>query len=70
MNGPGMSGPATGTYRINGNVLELDPPTINGPNGPITPPSGTMKAKMNPKGPDMIELDAGSNKFMLTRIGP
>ncbi len=60
----------SGNYSVNGSVLEMDPPTITGPGGSVSPPGGRMKVKMTSQGPDMILLDAGDKKFTLTRIAP
>lgn len=70
MNGLAGAGEVLGGYKIKGTVLEMDPPTIAGPNGSVTPPGGLMKVKMLPQSPDLILLDAGNQKFTLTRLGP
>lgn len=58
-----------GTYKIEGDVLTMEPPTISGPSGTMTPPGGTMRVKMVPQGPDKYELQAqGETRFYLTRL--
>lgn len=59
-----------GTYKIEGDVLIMEPPTLSGPSGTVTPPGGTMRVKMVPQGPDKYELQAeGDKRFYLTRLG-
>ncbi|MCC7436159.1 MAG: hypothetical protein IT363_15900 [Methanoregulaceae archaeon] len=58
-----------GTYKIEGDVLIMEPPTISGPQGTVTPQGGTMRVKMVPQGPDKYELQAeGDKRFYLTRL--
>lgn len=64
---PGLSGTVDGTYHVEGSVLVMDPPTISGPMGSVTPPGGTMRLKMSPKSDELIELDNGSQKFTMTK---
>jgi hypothetical protein len=70
INSMGAVGQVSGTYSVKGNILEMDAPTITGPGGASSPSGGKMKVKMVPQGPDMILLDAGKDKFTLTRMGP
>lgn len=58
-----------GTYKVEGDVLMMEPPTISGPGGTVTPQGGTMRVKMVPQGPDKYELQAdGDKRFYLTRL--
>ncbi len=71
MTGMAGVGNVTGSYSVKGNRLEMDPPTVTGPMGATSSPGGgRMKVKMIPQGPNMILLDAGDQKFTLTRMGP
>ena len=70
INGATGAGQVSGGYSVKGNYLEMQPPTISGPNGGTTPPGGVMKVKMSSQGPDMILLDAGDKKFTMTRVSP
>lgn len=70
INSMGAVGQVSGTYSVKGNILEMDAPTITGPGGAVSPSGGKMKVKMKmvPQGPNMILLDAGKDKFTLTRM--
>jgi|GEM_PF-4353529 len=70
MNGMAGAGQVSGKYSLKGNMLEMDPPTVVGPGGATSPGGGKMRVKMISRGPNMYELDAGNQKFSLTRMGP
>lgn len=71
MSGMAGAGEVSGNYRVQGNTLEMDPPTVVGPGGrTASPGGGVMRVKMKPQGEGMILLDAGNQKFTLQRMGP
>ncbi len=68
--GAGGSGQASGSYSLKGDVLEMQPPTVTGPGGSASPTGGTMRVKLVPQGPNAYLLDAGDQKFHMTKISP
>lgn len=70
MNSMGATGAVSGTYKLNGNMLEMEPPTVTGPGGSASPSGGTMRVKLISQGPDAYVMDAGNQKFMMHRMGP
>lgn len=68
MSGPMANGPVTGTYAVKGNALEMNPPSIQLPNGQtVTPPGGQMRMRMTWKDDRTVELYNGKQTFMMTR---
>lgn len=68
--GAGIPADMSGTYKIDGKVLQMDAPTLSANGNSTSLGGGAMRMSMDWKGKDMVLLDNGKQKLTMTRSGP